>query len=92
MKIWVKDPQGKYHRLPPTLDGDVLIRFPDGQVGFDYSKYAHISFLNQTNPLFQEWVDSYTCKVWDRNRHYFGYDEKNHRGLLIWDRLHDEPE
>lgn len=33
MKIWVKDKHGKYQRLPPGINADLLTRFDDGEIG-----------------------------------------------------------
>lgn len=33
MKIWIKDKHGRYRVLPPGIDGDLLTKFDDGEIG-----------------------------------------------------------
>lgn len=86
MKAWVKDPQGKYHMLPNTLDGDILVRFSDGEVGFDCTKYVGIRPARD-DALFREWTNSALFKNLNSHSGYFKYERITKRVLLNWDKF-----
>lgn len=85
MKLWVKCPEGKYHRMPPDLVAysDLMKRFNDGEVGFIFYKATGDGCAN---PYWQ---------LWNKNRPLLVIDEEwpspigawRGRAILDWSAL-----
>ena len=84
MKAWVKAPDGRYYILPSGFPSQVLTRFEDGEVGFDFRLFEeapHVTDMSKwgnSGPYMEAWC--YKPKL-------LNYDRKNRRIVISWGAL-----